>query len=203
MYIEPQYRPNLCVDPNNLRALLAQIYIGTFHGKPVAVGADGVMLACVPITLEDEDVTGYVQLEAFAIGRDQWRRYDRKRAASAIHFMLYERTIAYDDGTVIPRHRVSGQYPDYPKLLKDIDLGKPRGVQLEGFGLNPKLLQRAARAIGVGAKRGMAGSGMRQHISGPQMAMLLRPTNETPTSEPPFALLMPMWVRKANEVKAA
>lgn len=181
MRIDRKYRPELCSDHFGMRPELSYVNVTTFNGIDVAIGADGFILAVVPVEMEPDDFPGLVPHSCFT--------YARKFSSGDFSSMIlgaYE--VMFSNNWSAPR----SMHSKFNKPMEFPDIGKiaarTKGDLQPVFGVNPKLLTTAAKAIGYDPFQSPIYI-HRDRDTGP-LVIALEYQDGVPV--PPFALVMPL-----------
>lgn len=187
MRIEARYRIEQCAgDEDDGRPVLAYVNVTTWLDQPVAVAANGYMLAVVPVTLDEDDVPGLVHRSVFDAIAGELRDHD-PHWANPSSIGLGETTVTFEDGWTAPRHRRGDQSPlNFPNWQKIVtDLTAAEGPAL--LALNPKLLVAIQQAVGSPYVILRPGNTA-------QSPILVTAEPQEAEPQPPFAVVMPMQV---------
>jgi hypothetical protein len=193
MRIQLSYKIEKCCAPDDTRPVLAYVNITTFEGRPVAIAADGFMLAVVPVEMEDGDVPGLVYADLFAKARSA-----TKRGLPSASMALGESEVRFADGWTAPRvahpnyftSESASKFPDIAPIIRPFAEG-PKPETSHSFGLNPRLLNAAWQAIGKPWAPCL-------HRVGSLAPILITDGYEDAKPVPPFAVVMPMHIAGAT-----
>jgi hypothetical protein len=166
------------------RGILNHALITEWQDQPVAVAADGFVLAVVPVEMEEGDQPGLVHV---SILDHIWpnledREFDWPYGDWPISVELGPEQATFKDGWSAPRIVATGglEYPKWQKVM--YDLATDETVVSPGFSVHPSLLQRATDAIGAHTVT------IHRTIKSDEQIVLT--SIEQDVVEPPFAVLM-------------
>lgn len=181
MWIEKQYRPELCSAQDDYRPALDYVNVTRFNGMDVAIGADGYICAVVPVNMESDDEPGLIHSSIFKYAR----KYSVTDGRVAMSLGVYEITFAnnWSAPRALSANYDTLKFPDITPIV-----ARPQSDMLPVFGVNPDLLKRAATAIGHDPHQ----QGLFIHRDGPTAPLVLALEYQSGIPVPPFALVMPL-----------
>lgn len=174
MRIDKEYRIEKTACADRERRGLCDAYLDADDlERPVLVSTDLLVMAIVPVTLDDDDTTGNVPLKALDLARKE------KRDAL---YLSANGDIKLGNDVSMPRGE--GVFPDYKRLSS-----VPGEVTRE-ITLNPNLLLRACQAIGISKSKR---DGVTLVIRGDMDPIIVKPSLRDGTVEnKAYAIVMPM-----------
>jgi hypothetical protein len=170
MWLDHHYQIEQAVlnDPKYNRPSLCHVNITTWEKEPVAVASDGFILAVVPVFLDEGDVLGLVQANAFKIAR--------KSKIKPPRLFLREQHVEFPDGTTIPRF--TAEHLEYPNISVVFHDTKPYPV----LAMNTEYLRRLSKALGSD----------RLYFYPERTTGVLVSPNQTDKLIPPFGITTPI-----------
>ena len=171
------------------RPILQSVFISDYHGQSVAVASSGMILAVVPITLDDGDEYGMVPLDHFAAARKLAGRQE-------LFLALGDKQTMTRDGTTRVR-TVEGTFPDWQRIVNSAcdDYMATTETHPYVVSINTTFLSRLTKALG--------GSGVVLRAMDPKKVILAKPVSGLHEKDPswfspPFGLIMPMYLAEGT-----
>jgi hypothetical protein len=169
---------------DDLRPALAHVWVERPDAKKptegLAVACDGFILAVVPVSLEADDVVGFVPPAALKAARKQAARHspDAQIALTDQGCRVESTSASY----VYPRN-VDGVFPEWRRVVPKVP---DEGGDIPHVALETKLLLRLAKALGCDT--------LKLYFDGsPVKPVLVRPSNtwRTPRQDDLVGVVMP------------
>ena len=114
MILAKHYQIEAASSRDDLRPTLKTVNITTYQDKPVAVAADGMIMAVVPIIMQDDDVPGLVPNSHFTAARKVITRVHQD-----LLLRLSVETTTDITGTIRKRS-VEGHYPNFWRVVPNV-----------------------------------------------------------------------------------
>lgn len=186
-------QPHLCASTDETRAVINAVHLEIDPDRKARLlVTDGRRMACIPVEVEAEDVSGSLPVKAFELERAAATgptypdaEGDDVRNDRAQHFRCLQGEVGISGGIKI--ERPDGKGFSFPRCWSDINAqADKQGAPILTVAINAELL--------VGIQRALGCSAVMLTFTGDTGAIRVAPTNVNAAEPDARALLMPVRI---------